>query len=140
MPETAASPQQRKPRAPRVSDVTPARISNELRIATLAAFNYVGKQAYLVKVAQSNPAAFLAFLSKFINHGDLAGADGDLRIVVQQINIQSGPVSGVIASPVGDHVPPLRLAASDGTQVIDIVQAAAPAAAPAPDPAGDADG
>jgi hypothetical protein len=79
----------------------------ELRVAGLASFNMVGGIKYLMRVAKSNPAAYLAFMSKLIKTEDGGDAQG-LNIIVQQINVGALPIPGVLNSPVVEHIAPQR--------------------------------
>ncbi len=111
-----APPPHRKPgQKNRVSSST---ISLELRLAALASFNFVGAQKYLIKVAKTNPAAYLTFLAKCIKQDDGNEVAG-LTIRVQQLVVAAGPVPGVLNSPVIEHMAPQRLLAANGVEVID---------------------
>lgn len=96
-----------------------ATISMDLRIAGLASFNMLGGIRYLVKVAKSNPAAYLAFMAKLIKTDDGGDAQG-LNIIVQQINIGALPIPGVLNSPILEHVSPQRLLAANGAEHAEV--------------------
>lgn len=63
------------------------------------------------------PLKFADCLTKLIKRNELP-ADPELKLVVQQITVQASPIPGVLASPVAEHVHPLRLVANGG-EVID---------------------
>jgi hypothetical protein len=92
-------------------------ISLELRVAGLSSFKMLGGIKYLMRVAKTNPAAYLAFMSKLIKNEDGGDAQG-LNIYVQQISIGAVPIPGVLNSPVVEHIAPQlqlvqRLVAND---------------------------
>lgn len=96
-----------------------ATISREIREMGLTSFRFVGGVQYLNRIAQKNPAAYLAFISKLIKTEDGADSSG-ITFVVQQINVNGQPIAGVVNSPVVEHVAPLQLVASNGETVVDL--------------------
>ena len=66
---------------------------------------------FWLKLKRNHPQKYAECLMKLIPR-DVAEEDSALKIIVQQINITAAPVSGVIASPVLEHVAPLKLVAN----------------------------
>jgi hypothetical protein len=111
------SPSKRGGRKPgQANKVTHASISREIKIAALAALNFVGKEKYLIKVAKTHPAAFLQFLGKFVQREE--DVPTEIRVVVQTLAPSNSPIPGVIRSPIAGHVSPVHLIANGG-EVID---------------------
>lgn len=88
-----------KPKTP-----TPRSMSRELKVMAMTSLGFVGGVKYLEKVAKTNPAAYLAFLSKTLVMRDDADDQGERRFIVQQIAIVPVPTAGVINSPVRGHI------------------------------------
>lgn len=96
---------------------TKAGISADIRIQVLTALNYVGGIKWLIKQAQKpNPQGFLNLLGKCLVQDDGTN-EKEITFLIQQINVSAAPVSGVIASPISQHIqqPTLRLASNGGT-------------------------
>jgi hypothetical protein len=105
-------------RATPVRSGTKAGISRDVRIQVLTALNFVGGVKYLAKQAEKNPAAFLALVGKCLQQDD-GTAQGGITYVIRTLAVPTGPVAGVIASPIAEHVaPPLKLI-SNGEVVAD---------------------
>lgn len=95
-------------------------LSQDARAAVMSAFTFVGGVKWLVKLAQQpNPALFVQLLGKCIKTNDGGDAAAGVTFVVQQFNVQAAPTPGVIASPIAEHVPPLRLVANAETRVVE---------------------
>jgi len=105
------------PVAARSKRTTASHISQELRRMAGDSLNALGGIAYLKRIAESDPQAYLQFVAKCIKTDDGAEAAG-ITFVVQQLVIGNQPVPGVHNSPLQQHVMPLRLAAKGG-DVID---------------------
>lgn len=89
---------------------TAATISRDIRAMGLTSLHFMGGVKYLNKVAKSNPAAYLAFIAKLIKQDDASAHDGGITFIVQTLAVNAGPVPGVIASPIAEHIaPPLKL-------------------------------
>lgn len=61
------------------------KITKDIKIAILNAFNEVGGQDYLVKVAQEDPKTFCALIGKIIPHEITGDADNPLSVVTKVI-------------------------------------------------------
>lgn len=94
-----------------------ATISRELKIATMTAFNFGDGVKWLLWLKQHKPALFVEILKKCMSTNDEEGP-GDIKFIVQQVNIIASPVSGVTNSPIQGHIAAPRLAANNG-EIID---------------------
>jgi hypothetical protein len=93
-------------------------ISRDIRLQTLTALNFVGGVQFLVRQARKkNNAPFMALLAKCLQQDDGA-QDSSVTFVVRTLNVQGGPVPGVLNSPIAGHVMAPRLIANGG-EVID---------------------
>lgn len=95
---------------------TKAGISADIRLMVLTALNHEGGIKYLIKQARKpNPVAFLNLLGKCLTQDDGSG-DKEITFLIQQINVSAAPVSGVLASPISQHIQqsPVRLVSNGG--------------------------
>lgn len=96
---------------------TKAGISQDIRLAVLTSFNFIGGVKWLAKQAQKNPSAYMALLGKCLVQDD-GSAEKNITFVIQQLAPSTQPVAGVLTSPIASHVPPPLKLISNG-EVID---------------------
>lgn len=111
-----------------------ATMSRDVRLGLLISLNYGGGSwpetmapppgvspnaiDFWLKLKRRSPAKYAECLMKLVRNNDGASTEG-MRIVVQQLTIQAGPVAGVLASPVLQHVQAARLVPHGG-EVVDM--------------------
>jgi hypothetical protein len=62
---------------------TPNKVNAAVKEAIICAFNRVGGEAYLVKVAQTDPKTFCMLLSKVMPTQLTGAADGPIRVATE---------------------------------------------------------
>lgn len=87
---------------------TKAGVSRDIRVQVLTALNFVGGVKYLARQAEKNPGAFMALIGKCLQQEDGSG-DKTVNYIVQQLVVSALPVSGVLSSPIAEHVMPAPL-------------------------------
>lgn len=83
---------------------SPNKVPRTVKAEVLKAFDKVGSWRYLVKQAEENPKAFMHLLSRCIPQEIAGSVASNLTVLVQQLGASTGPVRGVLSSPVAEDV------------------------------------
>lgn len=128
----AVAEQNRRARVARGERAYPIRpgtkdgISRDVGLGMLMALNFGGQRwpdgiaappgiapnaiEFWLKLKRTNPVKFAECLCRLIRPTD-GLTDQTVTFIVQTLNVQGGPVAGVLASPIAEHVAPVRIAA-----------------------------
>lgn len=98
------SPQKRARRAPQPVPGSrlgkPNRVGATVKEAVMRSFREVGEWRYLMRMAEEQPKSYMHLLGRCVPQEVAGHVAANLTVLVQQLGASTGPVRGVLASPV----------------------------------------